>query len=162
MTENEQMMPENEARCPCGSGRPYDTCCGSRHRGILHLGTAAPSPEALMRSRYSASVLGLRDYLLRTWHPSTRPPGLDLAEAPEWTSLQILSTTAREDNGQVHFRAIYRAANGWGYLEEVSDFVREAGEWFYLAGRTREGVFKPGRNDKCPCGSGRKYKSCCL
>lgn len=21
---------------------------------------------------------------------------------------------------------------------------------------------KPGRNDKCPCGSGRKYKQCCL
>ncbi|HKM79362.1 MAG TPA: SEC-C metal-binding domain-containing protein, partial [Candidatus Acidoferrum sp.] len=21
---------------------------------------------------------------------------------------------------------------------------------------------KPGRNDRCPCGSGKKYKACCL
>ncbi|MEC9085421.1 MAG: SEC-C metal-binding domain-containing protein, partial [Pseudomonadota bacterium] len=51
---------------------------------------------------------------------------------------------------------------GWGYLEERSDFSKENGRWFYREGETREGVLKPGRNDPCPCGSGRKFKACCL
>ena len=58
--------------CPCGSGAPYADCCGRWHAGPLHL--QAPSAEALMRSRYSAFVLARPDYLLATWHPSTRPP----------------------------------------------------------------------------------------
>jgi hypothetical protein len=26
----------------------------------------------------------------------------------------------------------------------------------------RQGVFKIGRNNDCPCGSGKKYKKCCI
>ena len=59
------------APCPCGSALPYAACCGRWHAGALHL--QAPSAEALMRSRYSAHVLGLADYLRDTWHPQTRP-----------------------------------------------------------------------------------------
>jgi SEC-C motif-containing protein len=59
--------------CPCGSPHPYDACCQP-----LHQGAAAASAEALMRSRYSAYVLGLEDYLLATWHADTRPAALDL------------------------------------------------------------------------------------
>ena len=47
--------------CPCGSGIVLDACCGH-----YHAGTPAPDAQTLMRSRYSAYVLGLVDYLVRT------------------------------------------------------------------------------------------------
>ncbi|QSP95784.1 YchJ family protein [Marinobacter salinisoli] len=143
--------------CPCGSGRPYQACCQPAHAGA-----PAKTPEALMRSRYSAFVLGLPDYLLATWHASTRPASLSLEDSPRWASLQVIDHGQQGNSGQVHFRAIYRTATGWGFLEERSDFVREAGRWFYVSGDTDEGILKPGRNDPCPCGSGKKHKACCL
>lgn len=147
-------MPE----CPCGSGQSYQYCCRRYHQH----GEPAPTPEALMRSRYSAFVLKLANYLLATWHPDTRPATLQLDDSPDWTGLQVLSSGEQEDRGQVHFRAVYRLPGGFGYLEEASDFVREDGHWFYLSGQTREGHLDPGRNEPCPCGSGRKFKACCL
>lgn len=146
----------NPINCPCGSNRPYLDCCLP-----LHQGTAAETPEALMRSRYCAFVKKLPNYLLDTWHPSTRPKQLDLTDSPDWVSLEVLQSDEQGDKGHVHFRAVYRADNGWGYLEEHSSFVREAGGWYYVQGETRDGAFKPGRNDPCPCGSGRKFKQCC-
>ncbi|MBY6221805.1 YchJ family protein [Marinobacter nauticus] len=143
--------------CPCGSGKAYQLCCQP-----CHAGAPADTPEALMRSRFSAFVVKDADYLLATWHPETRPAELDLSGSPEWVSLQVLSSSAGADTGRVHFRAVYRAGGGWGYLEERSDFSKENGRWFYREGETREGVLKPGRNDPCPCGSGRKFKACCL
>ncbi len=164
----DRLQPEAR-RCPCGSQASYADCCQRWHRG-----QPAPDPEALMRSRYTAFVLKLADYLLATWHPDTRPAPagdrpevsphelLNLDDSPAWASLQVFDSATTGDRGSVHFRAIYRAGSGWGYLEEHSDFLREAGCWYYLSGRTTEGTLKPGRNDPCPCGSGRKYKACCL
>lgn len=144
--------------CPCGSAANYADCCQPLHRGA-----AAPSPEALMRSRYTAFVLHNVAYLKATWHASTRPAGeLDLTRSPEWTCLQVLAHSEDGERGEVHFRAIHKEGNGWGYLEEVSQFVCEAGRWFYVTGDTHQGGLKPGRNEPCPCGSGRKYKACCL
>lgn len=115
-----------------------------------------------MRSRFTAFVLGLEGCLLQSWHASTRPAQLDLKGSPDWKSLQILSSDQQGNKGQVSFRAIFRVDDGWRYLEEDSIFVREDGHWFYVSGDTREGQLKPGRNHPCPCGSGRKYKACCL
>jgi SEC-C motif domain protein len=145
------------ARCPCGSTLAYEQCCQPLHRG-----EAAATPEALMRSRYSAFVVGQADYLLATWHPSTRPVELSLESSPDWVSLTSLDSSEAGEAGQVHFRAVHRVGDGWGYLEEQSQFVREQGRWLYVTGDTSEGQLKPGRNDRCPCGSGRKYKACCL
>lgn len=142
--------------CPCGSKHSYRECCQR-----WHLGSPAPTPEALMRSRYSAFVLGLAEYLRDTWHASTRPADLALDDSPEWLGLQVLASEMLADTGRVHFRAIYRVGSGFGYLEENSDFVREQERWFYVTGDTREGSLKPGRNEPCPCGSGKKYKACC-
>lgn len=143
-------------RCPCGSGAGYAGCCQPLHRG-----GPATSAEALMRSRYAAFCLSLADYLLATWHPTTRPELLELAGSPRWTGLTVLSSGERGDQGQVHFRAVYADASGWGYLEEQAEFARESGRWYYLAGKTRQGRWNPGRNESCPCGSGRKFKTCC-
>ena len=145
--------------CPCGSSLSYGECCRRYHQGI-----PAKAPDALMRARYTAFALGKTDYLLQTWHPSTRPTELDAGTSPNWISLQVLASGQQGNRGQVHFRATYKADGnqGWGYLEEISEFVHENQQWYYVSGKTTEGVLKPGRNDRCPCGSGRKYKACCL
>lgn len=114
-----------------------------------------------MRSRFSAFVQNKVEYLLATWHPSTRPTSLDLTDSPHWVGLSVLSSGASGDRGTVHFRAYYRAGEQWRFLEERSDFVQESGHWFYVSGKTQDKSFKPGRNDSCLCGSGRKFKRCC-
>ena len=110
--------------CPCGSTLPYDSCCAP-----LHAGDPAPTPETLMRSRFSAYALGLDAYVLATWHPSTRPARLD-NEGIEWRRLQIVDVSA----DVVEFRASYRTSEGAGLLHERSRFVLEDGRWLYIDG----------------------------
>ncbi|WP_125776564.1 YchJ family protein [Antribacter gilvus] len=126
---------DDSQRCPCNSGDTYGDCCGRLHRG-----GAAATAEALMRSRYSAFVVRDADYLLATWHPSTRPDPLDLTDDPQWRRLEILATEAGgpfDATGVVEFSARYRSGPERGELHEVSRFVREGGRWFYLDGTYR-------------------------
>lgn len=148
------MQPQHA--CPCGSGKPYGECCAPLHRGERSAATA----EALMRSRYSAYVLKDGDYLRATWHPSTRPALLELeGDTTRWLGLRILATAQGgegDESGSVEFAADYAG----GQLHERSRFVRERGQWRYLDGELLPPV-KVGRNEPCPCGSGRKFKRCC-
>ncbi|MGW0333629.1 YchJ family protein [Streptomyces sp. NPDC003011] len=115
--------------CPCGLPEPYDACCGRYHSG----GAAAPTAEALMRSRYSAFVKADAAYLLRTWHPRTRPERVGLDAGTRWTGLEILATrdgSAFHTTGTVTFRASYRG----GSLHERSRFERVDGAWVYVDG----------------------------
>ncbi|WP_345616813.1 YchJ family protein [Streptomyces ziwulingensis] len=115
--------------CPCGVSEPYEACCGRFHTGAV----AAPTAEALMRSRYSAFVRRDAAYLLRTWHPRTRPATLDLDAGTRWAGLEILDTTggsAFHTTGTVTFRASYRG----GSLHERSRFERVDGAWVYIDG----------------------------
>jgi len=124
-----------EQTCWCGSAFPASQCCAPILRGA-----EAPSAEALMRSRYSAFVTGNAEYLLRTWHESTRPDAaaLMLDDGMTWRRLQIVDTTRGgpgDDAGVVEFRASYRDADGVaGLLHERSRFVRVDGEWRYVDG----------------------------
>ncbi|MFI9829984.1 YchJ family protein [Streptomyces sp. NPDC051913] len=114
--------------CPCGLSQPYDECCGRYHSGA-----AAPTAEALMRSRYCAFVRLDAGYLLRTWHPRTRPGRLDLDPGTRWTGLEILGTgdgSAFHHTGTVEFRASYAG----GSLHERSRFERVDGAWVYVDG----------------------------
>ena len=118
--------------CPCGSGRPYADCCRR-----LHDGEPAGTAEALMRSRYSAYVLGLKAYLLATWHASTRPPELNLAEegGTKWLGLEVKRRQQQDEvHATVEFVARYRIAGRGHRLHEVSRFVREDGRWCYVDG----------------------------
>jgi len=124
----------------------------------------------LMRSRYSAYVAGDIAYLLRSWHPSTRPAAIEAATIPEWCGLEIIRTEqGLEDDeaGLVEFQATARSHQNIPTLHEVSHFVQEAGQWLYVAGDVREDsragkpTDKVGRNCACPCGSGKKFKKCC-
>ncbi len=85
-----------------------------------------------MRSRYTAFVRGDADYLLRTWHPRTRPEELRLDSEVTWLSLQVLDAGSDE----VEFIARYRGPGGRGFLRERSRFTRQDGRWFYLDGTT--------------------------
>lgn len=123
--------------CPCGLPRSYAACCGRYHSGE----EAAPSPEALMRSRYTAYVLGLTDYLLITWHASTRPAtlGLDSEPRPRWLGLKVLGHAQPDDtHASVEFVARYKLGGRGFRLHEVSRFVREAGRWYYLDGQIKQ------------------------
>ena len=121
-----------------------------------------------MRSRYSAYVTGAADYLLATWHPASRPEGFELQDEIHWQGLDIRSTSAggeEDTSGQVEFIASYQVHGRFGQLHERSDFRREEGRWYYVDGVELKGTpvtaTKVGRNEPCPCGSGKKYKRCC-
>jgi SEC-C motif-containing protein len=100
---------------------------------------SAPDAESLMRSRYTAYVLGLEDYLLATWHASTRPVSLDLEIQPaaKWLGLDVKSrqaADATETADRVEFVARYRVGGRAVRLHEVSRFVCEEGRWYYVDG----------------------------
>ncbi|GAA3830522.1 YchJ family protein [Streptomyces phyllanthi] len=121
--------PSHKPTCPCGLAETYEKCCGRFHQGEA----AAPTAEALMRSRYCAFVKQNEAYLLRTWHPRTRPPRVDFGPGTGWTGLEVLETTdgsAFHSAGTVTFRASYRG----GSLHERSRFERVDGAWAYVDG----------------------------
>lgn len=124
------------AHCPCGTERRYDACCGR-----FHCGTAEPDTAVeLMRSRYAAFVAGEASYLLRTWHPATRPERIDLDDGVRWTGLEVLGAEAGgpdDRRGTVEFRAHHVAAGIEGSLHELSRFRRDNGTWRYVRGRAR-------------------------
>ena len=119
--------------CPCrgaADALPYEACCGR-----YHVGSPVPTAEALMRSRYSAFVLGRRDYLLATWHASTRPTDLTLDPAAKWLGLDVRSHRALDaDHAEVEFVARCREGGRAVRLHERSRFVREQGRWWYVDG----------------------------
>lgn len=120
-----------------------------------------------MRSRYTAYATGDVAYVLRTWHPSTRPSGLDPADIPKWCDLKIIRTGLggeEDEEGIVEFVATARMQNTTYTLRETSRFVKESGQWLYIGGESETmeaSTGKTGRNDPCPCGSGKKFKKCC-
>jgi SEC-C motif-containing protein len=90
-----------------------------------------------MRSRYSAFVVGDAEYLLESWHPSTRPSDLELDPTQRWFGLDILGATLGgllDSTGTVEFRAKFRLGGQVGQQHETSRFVRLASRWVYLDG----------------------------
>lgn len=151
------ISPIPSRACPCQSGQTLSDCCGRYHQG-----EAAPTPETLMRSRFSAFALRLNEYLLATWHPDQRPESLPNEAPTEWMCLEIIDSQQTGNTGRVHFRATFRENRRWAVLEEESVFIRQQGRWLYVDGKPEVMKLKPGRNEPCPCGSGRKAKQCCL
>jgi SEC-C motif-containing protein len=126
-------MKKQPIQCPCGSNKRFADCCAR----YLDENAAAPTAEALMRSRYTAYTLLRDDYLRSTWHPSTRPSALGLAEeAPtKWLGLEVKRHEQQDvDHASVEFVARYKVHGRAHRLHEVSRFVREAGRWFYVDG----------------------------
>ena len=123
--------------CPCGRmdtrGKPvgFDACCGR----FLNQGQHASDAEQLMRSRYSAFVLGRTDYLNASWHPRTRPADLVLEPGVKWLGLEVRRhRVVDEDHAEGEFVARSRLGGRAQRLHETSRFVRVGGQWFYLDG----------------------------
>lgn len=126
-------MAKLASTCPCGSNKPYIACCALYVEG----NAPAPTAEALMRSRYTAYTLQNEDYLLATWHTSTRPAALDLEAdaATKWIGLEVMRHEQQDaEKAIVEFVARFKVNGRAHRLHEVSRFVREGGHWFYVDG----------------------------
>ena len=156
--------------CPCGSGKEYCECC----EPIIKQNALAASPEALMRSRYTAYVKQEIGWLKESLEATQRS---DFDEASvtawskesEWLGIEIKQTKTEEEKniGWVEFNARFKQGNVTRNHHELGEFHKVGGAWFFYDGRAvkQETVKKTtpdvGRNDPCPCGSGKKYKKCC-
>lgn len=127
---------------------------------------AANSAKSLMRSRYTAFAIKDAEYLLRSWHKSTRPPSLSFKDHEvTWLSLSILDSEkgrSSDSFGTVTFSAKYREDKDIYELREASEFIKEDGVWYYIKGLSKTVKIKQERNLPCACGSGIKFKKCCL
>jgi SEC-C motif-containing protein len=133
----------------------FEVCCGP-----ILAGAAAPTAEALMRSRYTAYVKHAFDHLEKTLSEETS----------EWLGLTIHQTEkggAEDTEGMVHFTARFKTEGKEHDHNEAAVFTREDSRWVYAGILPQKGqpvrreTPKIGRNDPCPCGSGKKYKKCC-
>ncbi|UQN37271.1 hypothetical protein MTR80_06090 [Alcaligenes aquatilis] len=120
--------------CPCGNSNPYEACCGPWHQGPQYL--QAPDAVSLMRSRYCAFVRDDLDYLLATWHCSTRPHSLEPnPQGLQWLGLDVRRHERVSDTEAiVEFVARNRLHGRANRLHEISRFVLEQGQWFYVDG----------------------------
>jgi SEC-C motif-containing protein len=161
--------------CPCGSGRPRSECC----QPVIDRERVAVTAEELMRSRYTAFVVGDVDWIMDSHHPDTvaeidRDEVADWSKQSDWQGLSIRETVdggADDDEGIVVFRARYKLNGQEVNHVERAKFLRADGEWrFHSVAPDEEAApieLTPvtpkstvGRNDPCPCGSGKKYKKC--
>jgi len=158
------------ADCSCGSGKDYEKCCAM----YIEKGIPAPTAELLMRARYTAYAKGKIDFIMDSHIPSDRDnlsrEDITLwSSSSEWQGLEILNTskgTESDSKGTVEFKAHYMQDRARYTHHEVALFEKVEGQWFFADSQiqnkplTRE-TPKVGRNDPCPCGSGKKYKKCC-
>ena len=165
--------------CPCGNPKDYSKCCEPIH----HDHSMAKTPEQLMRSRYSAHVKGLVDYVINTYHPSCHAEqereAITDSINSDWCGLEVLGAEPgnHDNEGFVTFKAYFKQDGQEYCLEERSRFLKEQELWYYIDGsfpqsqeaeqpldpRLSQPVqnLKVGRNDPCICGSGKKFKKCC-
>ncbi len=158
-------------KCPCGSDKNYEECCQPLIQGTEN----AKSAEALMRSRYTAYVKSEIDYIYETTHPDKRE-GVNKKEVAAWSqkstwqSLEIVGTEdggPDDTKGVVEFVARYRTKEKPTRHHEIAEFEKHEDRWYFTDGKPpvqttiKRETPKVGRNDPCPCGSGKKFKKCC-
>lgn len=154
--------------CPCGSGLDLAGCCGPFIAGTAD----APTAEAVMRARYTAFTQGNLDYVERTHAPEiaaefNRPEAERAAAEVEWDSLEVTGgAEAGDGTTTVDFTLRFRRHGEDMVQRERAHFRQDGGRWLYVRGDINpkappRQVVKVGRNDPCPCGSGKKHKKCC-
>ena len=150
--------------CSCCSGQQYAECCQRFLEGKL----LPQTPEALMRSRYTAYTMANMDYIQKTMR-GRASIGFNQAEAKQWAKrmiwikLEVLDTALEKQNhGTVEFKATFVDGYALQVLHEKSEFIQEAGQWYYVDGTQFPSNNKKTipRNSPCPCNSQRKFKNC--
>lgn len=147
--------------CPCGSGMSFSSCCEI----VFQDHTRAVTPLMLMRSRYTAFVLCNTSHLLATWDTLFKPPSLALDDSSTWLRLEIIQSsdvTANDSSGYVYFKAFFIEQNTLVTLTEKSRFIRRNEKWYYQEGKTDIEKAEIPLKSSCPCGSGKKFKRCCM
>jgi len=157
--------------CPCGSNAKYSDCCELIHSNLSNAKTA----ESLMRARYSAFVKNKISFIIDSHDPGDRDTQDESeiskwAEESEWLGLEIIKTEKgleKDNSGKVEFTANYKMTGRECNHHELSQFKKIDGNWYFCEGKILQDVLKRegpkvGRNEPCPCGSGKKYKKCCL
>ncbi|WP_163336900.1 YchJ family protein [Desulfopila sp. IMCC35008] len=151
-----------DQKCYCCSDLEFSKCC----QPVLNDHGKATSPEMLMRSRYTAYVVKDERHLLATWAPSTRPQSVALdKDQTKWLQLRIHDHTVdigSGDTGEVDFQATFIAGDELCHMKERSRFICKKGFWYYLDGENSIEKKPINRKAVCPCGSGKKFKRCCL
>lgn len=157
--------------CPCGSQKAFRLCCEPFIAGTQ----LPPTPEALMRSRYSAFTQANMDYIGNTMKGAVAEQ-FDIEKSKQWAQhvnwlgLQVVNAppvTEQDEKGFVEFIVRYRFQNKTENIHEISEFHKENDRWYYVNGEPgtttapRQALEKIGRNDPCPCNSGKKFKKCC-
>jgi SEC-C motif-containing protein len=156
------------SNCYCGTDNTFEDCCGKYISGKDYPTTA----EELMRARYSSYASGDVEFIANT-QISEKGDEFDLEEAKRWSSestwkgLTIKSAKEFEKDATVHFIANYEDLEGNDCRhQEISTFNKIDNKWFYSHGSIvgldpiKRDTPKVGRNEACPCGSGKKYKKC--
>jgi SEC-C motif domain protein len=158
-------------QCPCHSGKMFAQCCEPIISGQNHAETA----EQLMRARYTAYTQLAMDFIEKTHDPKTRNEfdmkgSREWAETTQWRGLEIVEVKQGgpdDEIGTVEFKAMFETDQGLQVHRELSLFRKQDGVWYFSDGKTPgaqpivRSEPKVGRNDPCPCGSGRKFKKCC-
>ncbi|MDY3868682.1 MAG: YchJ family protein [Pyramidobacter sp.] len=156
--------------CPCGSGREFESCCKPIIDGVRKAATA----EDLMRARYTAYTTGAIDFIMSSHDPETRETVSEDAtrkwsQSARWLGLDIRKTVeggVKDTKGLVEFVAKFEIEGKEVDHHEKAVFRKQKDEWYFVDGQiVTETYVRPtpkiGRNDPCPCGSGKKYKFCC-
>jgi SEC-C motif-containing protein len=156
--------------CPCGKGESFEVCCGRFIRGEAEPETA----EDLMRARYTAYALGEIDYVVKTHDPATahqvdRKSTELWSKQSKWLGFELVSVErggAFDEDGNIEFVARYKIRGVTVGHRERAHFRKRSGRWVFSDGfeiksppKVRDEA-RVGRNDPCPCGSGKKYKKC--
>lgn len=157
-------------QCPCQSGVKYSHCCEPLIKGKKQAETA----EQLMRARYTAYTQIQMDFIEQTHDPKTSQDidmqgSREWAQTTNWDGLEIIETAqggVDDEVGTVEFKATFLTEEGPQIHHELSQFHKRDGVWYYSdSSQPSQTVVrvspKVGRNDPCPCGSGKKYKKCC-
>ncbi|MBU0935709.1 MAG: YchJ family protein [Spirochaetes bacterium] len=154
--------------CPCGSGKSFAQCC----EPIINGQTKALTAEALMRSRYSAYATGAISHIMTSCVQDDsidEQATTDWSKKADWQGLKILRTEKGQpgdSSGLVEFVASYIMDGMKEEHHETANFVQKDQCWLYESGSIKTETVvratpKVGRNDPCPCGSGKKFKNCC-
>jgi SEC-C motif domain protein len=153
--------------CPCGSNKNYDECCGI----YINDQIKPETPEKLMRSRYTAYTQADIDYIQRTMkEPALNHFNTESAKqwvtTVQWLGLEVIHSSIDKDKGYVEFIAHFNEQGKKNCIHEISEFHQLNKQWYYVDGKHKQpkpyARVKIGRNDPCSCGSGKKYKTCCL